>query len=412
MARRRPSGARTTPAAKAFLVAVAVLARSAAQALECDPGICTGDPCTIEGTHRLEADCYLDFGSTDVTLGPTARLIATQPENRTVIFAGKLTIRGTITIIGELYLFIEGDVTTAQAPGRGVVRVRRDPSIYQSRIHIDADGDVVLGGRRVSAAGGDGVISVSGRNVTVGSRLIAEGFGELAVIDLEATDGAFASTGNLTARARTAGFTYSNVFVSAHGGGITIAGTLEATRDGYIGLYAADAGVTVDGDLRADGTSDRPNVEVSAREDIILRGRVRARGTGDANGGLVEIFSAAGSVTIEDRIDVSYGGTSSFTEAGAVFVENACTVTLRGSLVARGAPGGLNSIRYREQLDVTGGSMLGGTNRIFCRCVDPPACTGGCIADPVGLAGADVEPPAVVTPIALPGCSPSGAFLD
>src|SRR5262245_54128494 len=121
MARRPPSGARTTP--PTFLVAVALLARSAAQALECDPGICTGDPCTIERTHRLEADCGFDFGDKDVTLGPTARLIATEPENRTVIFAGKLTIRGTITIIGELYLFIGGDVTTAQEPGRGVVRV-------------------------------------------------------------------------------------------------------------------------------------------------------------------------------------------------------------------------------------------------------------------------------------------------
>jgi hypothetical protein len=61
MAPSRRAGRPTVTSGRQLLVSCAVIlvGASAARGLECDPGICVGDPCTITGTHEVAADCGL-----------------------------------------------------------------------------------------------------------------------------------------------------------------------------------------------------------------------------------------------------------------------------------------------------------------------------------------------------------------
>jgi len=52
-------------------VCCSLLLRDRAALGECSTGICVGNPCTITGTHNLDDNCILDFGTKTVTVSGT-----------------------------------------------------------------------------------------------------------------------------------------------------------------------------------------------------------------------------------------------------------------------------------------------------------------------------------------------------
>jgi hypothetical protein len=125
----------------ATLLGLLVLA-SNVEALECDPGICAGNPCTIHGFHSFEPSCELDFTGKDVILAPNGALVS-NGFGSLVILARSLEVQGSIEA-GGAYVEIDtdGDFITKrgqQGPGNLL-------GTLGSQIVINAGGNVSLAG--------------------------------------------------------------------------------------------------------------------------------------------------------------------------------------------------------------------------------------------------------------------------
>ena len=376
--------------------AVLVTVPPVARALECDPGICAGNPCTISGGHPLTQSCTLDFSGKDVTIAPDGSLSAPVSDSDIRILARNLTVHGSITAVGAfLDITVEQNLATLQSSGPGIIKVRRGTGFSFGYLSITAGGDVTVAGRKMAAGGDDSGLVINGANVQIDTAVIAISFrGEVAEIDIGAT-GSITTTGRIRAVTRNL-YGIGAIGINAEGD-ITIDGPLEATRNGTMAVDSNSGDVHVNARVRADATNRTSEFRVFAAGTITVQGEVLARGRGFYDGS-VQLSAPAVSVT---------GTVDARGPSGRILIgPSACSVTISGSLLAAGDFGG-NSIYYREQLDVTGGTLLTGAdgqNYIACRCVDPPACDGGCVSDPVGLDQATIEPPATIVPTNLAPC--------
>lgn len=198
-----------------FHLLLSVAARTpSAWALECDSAICQGNPCTITGTHRLVADCELDFSGKDVTIAPNASIIWPVPGTNGWIFARNLTVRGSIQAFGGGFeLNTEENLTTVRSPGEGKIVVSSPAagtySGYPAYLDIYAGssgmGAVTLSGSIVLVSGAfDTSVYIEAPSISVDSRLVAEnhdpGPGEDNVLSLTATAGTITTTKKITVK--------------------------------------------------------------------------------------------------------------------------------------------------------------------------------------------------------------------
>ncbi len=143
----------------------------------CTTSICSGNPCTITGTHSLDDFCVLDFGTKDVTIAAGAVLASAEPDaGEFTILARKLTHRGLLRAQeGFITIVVAEDFITAGTNGR-----------------INANGDDGGGFVEIFAAGAvsiataitatpDGFIDISGCGVTLSGSLDAGAGGTVNV---------------------------------------------------------------------------------------------------------------------------------------------------------------------------------------------------------------------------------------
>jgi cysteine-rich repeat protein len=435
----------------ALLIAQLGLAGRAPAA--CDPGICSGDPCTISGTHLLDNFCTLDFGAKSVTVAAT---LETTAGGAFTLVAGTLTVQGILRAPGGgIQIVTTGNFRTesvAGSPGR--LDVRASGSARDSGwLDIVAGGNVALLGTDVSADGGSardaGSIWIEAAAINTASPLHANGMtgGIGGSIDLVAT------SGNVTLGATTAANGGGNngeggdVSASATGS-IAVTAPVQAngTLGGGGGVVSLDAGNGVSiaagvaangsgggwggsitaaasggeitiapmGSLSVTGSGGGKGGEValSAAGNVTVRGNIVATGSGSGSGGgFITVSAKPASIDVSSTLDVRSTSSNGFFD-GSITLGPACDIRLSGVLRARNPSlfGGTVSVQYRGSFDASGATMEAdaGGNVIECRCADlgadgacgtPPQCES-----PPVLSGATVTPPAEILPIPLGPC--------
>ncbi|MBI4516042.1 MAG: hypothetical protein HY699_09540 [Deltaproteobacteria bacterium] len=434
------------------------LAASAGPALaECDTSICSGDPCTITGTHYIDCLCDLNFGSKTVTIAPSATLRADgccfSIEAANLIVSGTLRARaGCITVTTTGYV-----TTNIVSNSAGTIDVSDGGSA-----DITAGGAVTLNGRNVDAdnsAGYAGDIAIIGSSVSGTSAVHADGGdgGDGGNLDISSTTGAVSLTGNVTtngggsygwggyitvdsADALTVGTSTRRMQAKGASGGdggtidLTAAGSAAINGDinangagtdgGYGGDISIDAAyfscatvsaITATG---GSGGGDGGYIDITATCGASVDCDMDVGGQGEmAWGGDITIDAGAGSgctalVTANSRLEADSSGTDA--SDGTVEVSG-CSVTHSGVFDTRNTnlDSGTNIVRYRNNFTANAGSSMladdDGGNLIYCRCVDTTPADGvcdtpaACVNSPT-LNGT-VNPAATIIPTAMAACS-------
>jgi hypothetical protein len=112
---------------------------------ECDTSICSGNPCTITGTHTIDDWCDLDFGGTDVTIAGTA--VVEGDGNWLWIEAHSLTVSGTLRArAGMVDVTVTGNfVTNVVGTSPGTVDLRDGGTAG-----VQAGGSCTLNGKNLN----------------------------------------------------------------------------------------------------------------------------------------------------------------------------------------------------------------------------------------------------------------------
>jgi len=391
-------------------------------ALECDPGICQGNPCTIATSHQLEPDCTLDFSGKDVTIGPNSRL-ASGTSGSLSIKARNLTVLGTIQFVnGWLNIDVDQDFRTGRTPGQGTISGLPSRDINtSSNIQISAGGDVILAGSTVFAAGSEASLLIYGNDVAIGSSIDIEGGPSGEGTDLEVFAGGRLQ---ITTRIKMKGSQYGGPSAYFYSGGdIEIDAPIQTDKilPSYF-YFSAGQNLIVNAAIRAQSSSayGGSSVILLANGNVAVNAMVDARGHGSqAGGGDIEIapLQPSGNVTIAANILDSGPDTAYSSQAPTIYIGPACTASIKGKLDARGDHQGSITIWYVSQLDLAGAklfadpassSFYGGGNTIGCACTGVDSnlvCHGGCIADPTGLSRSSARPPVTIAPTQLDPCS-------
>jgi hypothetical protein len=388
-------GVTTTSALFAVAVLVAAVRLVAAQ--ECDVSICQGNPCTITGVHHLTESCDLDFGDTDVTIGPTARLIWPGPDSSGTLAARSMVLQGSLEGTGLALLVTVDEDFTSGAGGRGRILVRRKTTAYGAYIYstpadvsIVAGGNVILAGTTVRLNGAWAYLTIQGANVQIDSTIMARAYSDdFANIEINALAGSISTSKRLTARGvgvlsggsislnATGDLTTGNQVAAVGGRQTGFTPAIFVNAGGNVTLHSAK--------LTHQGGDEEGHVEVEAGGNITLLRHILARGRtipgpyGQAYGGIVKLTpGAAGVVVIPSKIDASCTG--GCVSDGSIQIATGCYTDLTGARL-RATPAGSISIG--------------------CTCSHPvgsTACDGGCL----GLEQASFDPPVNTN---LPPCS-------
>ena len=304
---------------------IGLLFATAANGVECDPGICSGNPCTITGVHYLAPGCRLDFSGKDVTVAAGARLIATTPVDTIIIMARSIRVEGSITVLAGFLALQAGNVTTA---GAGTLRARRTSAqgYSSSEIRIVSE-EVVLGGRLVSAHGDHATVSIEASRIAVNSRVVAQASKDVALIWM-LSGGPIVTTKRVSARGT--GSTARGEIAFVSNADLTVGARLEVKRAGLVMLHGRS--VTVNADILADGIDAAPQLDVNSSGDVIIRSDVRVRGRHAGP----QVGIIAGELRLEGTIDASYLGVGTPTSTAAVVVYALCRLLFPGALVAEG----------------------------------------------------------------------------
>jgi hypothetical protein len=393
--------------------AALVLARPA-RALECDPTICQGNPCTIEGAHALPDGCFLDFGGVDVTIAPDALMIWPERGSEGGISARNLTIRGSVIGRGgDLELDAEEDLVTARSPGKGMIAVadaaaNQNSYAFGAYLEIYAGtsgtGGATLGGSIVSLSGHDVDLYVEAPTIEVDSPLkaagVSEAGGEFNEIDLIATAGGI--TVRKPIRVRSENLTIPVLYLQATGDIVVESPVAVHSASGSpSATIFGNASIMLEGKIQLDAATFGGFLNVAADQDILLAGDVSARGVTDS--GQVALAAGGTAIVTARKVDTSWNGATRANPEGSGFSVAADSVVLKSKVLARG--GVPNTISYEQSLDVTGASVLGdrfSRNIIACPCVDSDGdgfCDGGCLVPPLGLGEALFRPSPVFIPL-------------
>ena len=150
-------------------------------------------------------------------------------------------------------------------------------------------------------------------------------------------------------------------------------------------------------------------VNVDAGRDLWLQGDLLAKtGRSLYGGGSDVVLSASRRLTLDKKLQVTAndGGSTEFA------IGPACAVAINGTVRANTSPGVTSVVSYRDSLTFGPRAKLQttkGSNQIRCACSDPNhdgLCDGGCLSEPIGLAGARIRPTAEIVPTALGPCGP------
>ena len=385
-ARPMPPPRRARPCVIALLLAAALMTQNAFAA--CPPAntTCTvsGAECRITNNYTLDDDCVLDFTAYPTTntkvivLTRPAKLIAASGDAFGVK-AAQLRIQGTVQAYGATVSLsaigaagVPGDVVTetvSNSPGKIDVR-------NGGTVKIAAVGSVTLNGQDVNAdgaVGGDGGrVSVRGAVVSHTSPIHADGKtgGEGGSIDIAAV-GTVTVNGLVTANAQgpaNGSTPYDGGFVSLSAGGdLTVLKNIlvKGDQDGAGGAIELSSGATavLYGNYNANGVgqegfADGGRITLQAGSATIS-GPWTAVGNYGASGGLIEIRTSSGGVTIngQGKLDVSSGGQGGG-QAGEVRITAAGALDLGGDIIANaggdGAYGGLVELDTTTTLTITG----------------------------------------------------------
>jgi hypothetical protein len=340
-----------------------------------EASLCPGSgDCTITGSSNYVDDgCVLNFGSRNIVIDNTAKLL-TQADGRSFgITAGTLTVRGTLQArSGVLTITTSGLFKThevSNSPSRIDVR-------NGGRVRVLAGGDVEILGQSVNADGGDdmptaGAIEINGANVTISGPMHANGNGggDGGRIEIDAT-GDVAISGEVSATGGGA----PNGAIPGNGGTIDVdAGDeLDITNNllawgdvgghgGVVDLRSAGA-MALDDNIDVDGTGGSGgamggDITIVAGS-LVASGDWMATGNTGARGGRVRADTTSGSLTTMSGSSISVnGGNSAGGQGGRVRLAGATDVTVGGPISA--TAGGTSSIggdvelRATEDLTVT-----------------------------------------------------------
>jgi len=400
------------------VLSVAVLG-GVAGALECNPGICQGNPCTIAGSHQLEPGCTLDFTGKDVTLAPNALLVFhTSYGDAGELLSGNLTVRGGIDAPegGFLSVFADGNFDM-ERPAK--ITAAGHPSQYCSvacdaEVDIFANGSVTLDGSIISVTASDPTVRIEGADVTTSTRInlvspAALG-GEDAILELTADEGAITVTKKpITIKASGQISVFPQLEVNAFGDiSIGVPILFKSTNilgNGEIDISSASGTVTLAKPVRMRGTGIGGVLNVVAGKDLLVAGSIDAHDGGVLYPRSGDLFlTALGSVVVTaPTIDLTSRRPGPPITIGEGLNIRGCSVTLSSRVRASGA-GAVSNISYLQSLDLTGASISGdrfSTNTIVCPCTDANndnMCDAGCTSPPIGLNPASFKPPFVFTP--------------
>jgi cysteine-rich repeat protein len=378
-------------ALRPLALGIALLAARGARA-ECDLALLCGaadDPCTVHGTHELDAGCTLDFGTRAVVV--TGTLKSAVDGGSFAIRSGAFTLDGgalrahgpsgaaggiiTITATGPFVLEPSGPIVEADgANGGGIVNVVASAiDLRAGTITVDGTAGAATGGAvlltatgavtidatlsaqgRGSADSGGGIVNVTGASLVVrGTINTAGGSDDGGPIDLTATAGDLTidATALLLARAGNAeasGGLGGGIDLDATGS-VHIAGPVRSEGPGPDGTggdvtIAADGSVRIDDAITTEGTgaeSDAGDLTIDAGTFIAFGANVNAEAIGgDGGGGTIDV-EAVEDVTIADGVTLRSSGGSS--GAGDVLLTSRSAVHVAGAIDAtarNGAPGG------------------------------------------------------------------------
>jgi hypothetical protein len=155
-----------------LLAALAIFASSGVARAACDATICGVSPCTITGTHDIDAGCTLDFSGKAVTVAQSAVLRNRGGSGGFVIQAASLVLNGTIRFPnGTIRIYLDGDMSMPTATS--VIDASDSKPESEGDVEIYAGGNVTV--NRILTSGGDygGIIQVYGKNVVVSGTLQA-----------------------------------------------------------------------------------------------------------------------------------------------------------------------------------------------------------------------------------------------
>jgi hypothetical protein len=370
----------------AIVMAVAALsvASPAVAAVECDAdALCPSSPCTITGTHHLGYECFLDFGDKDVTIAPGALLIWPGDffgPNVCGLGARNLTVAGTLSFgVGSiLQLTTQEDFQTTQRPGEGLISIYgRNLSAGGSGVNIDAGGNVVLAGSRISARG----VSINAASIEVDQQITAmEVEHEIqAPIYLCALSGPIRVTQRLAAGS--AIFDSGGQIMLQSPGDVSVEAPIWLTSGAQVG-DALNLDIEAGGNVTLDRVTmnsfqDGGSLTVDANGDITMLGTVSVRGNAPNAGGGVMLFFG-GILRVAGKIDVSCQGDRNQCFGGDITIFPGCYSDLTGA-----------------KFVATPAGFIEG-----CSCIHGPGdvCDGGC----AGLDQARINPS--LGP--LPMCSP------
>jgi len=319
---------------------------------ECDEAMCVGGPtsCVIDQTHVLRDDCFLDFGSKEVSI--LGVLSAAEPESGSFkIRAGKITLYGKLEALGG------GSIDVNVVTDFKIVSV--DHSL--ARINVN-------GGGTVDITAGNDVIFGAESNVTLDGTDNLSG-GELLVI----------AGRNITSA--------NNATISANGSQTGNGGKVSLWADGDISLDGTITADTSGADSYAGFIEIRPGPSGNLTISHTVEATTTDTGAFD---GLVQLGPAC-NVTVSDSVKtranlatgqgenvIRYSGTATFTADSHMLADDVG-----------------NRILCRCQ----------DTNHDL-------VCDGGCTSSPVIAAQADFRPAHTVMPVPLPPCGCGNGIVE
>lgn len=268
-------------------------------------------------------------------------------------------------------------------------------------ITVLADGDVVLGAVLLNVSGGGAGGYGGAIDLTAGGSI-----NSLALLrsngsagggwagdggDITLSAGLNLSQGALVRANGTAPDGWGGVLELTAGGNLQCTGALEAVgpgTDSSGGDLTLFAGGSIDLQGNVDvtgGTGGGGAVFVEANGDVVLDGSMLSDGSGDGDGGSIELLSTGGRVEVRDLIRAR-GGAAGY--GGTIDVEG-CEVSVPvGGQLNTDRLGGVNQLTGRDALTIAGSLRAASSNRLTYR-VTPPVIAAGAIVLPTATLVAD-----------------------
>lgn len=362
---------RTKRALSIAMLTAMLLQHEHAQATECDPNICVGNPCTITGQHDLTEGCLLDFGAKDVTIAKGALLKEQQGGGFTLI-AHDLTLAGALQTMspaagedaGSIHLIVSGDFTTPKGvPGR---MVSQGSGFGMSGLlSVTAGGDINLQGSSGFSTRPGGGIQLTGNSIVIAEKLSAlAGNGGF---DIRSTNGPVVIKKPLRAD--------------------DLAATVGC--GGLVNIEVNGGDLTVEGPITQTNRCGAGTLTFSATGDVVVKKKIVASDTGGANdsgdGGGALTIRADGNIVIDAPITTNGSAALSSSPGGSVLLLAGGEVRVFGDISAKGlhpeAPAGCISIGVGSAGTIQVESTLAATSQGgfgIIRLGDVPADTGFC----------------------------------